>query len=219
MSDTSIHDLEDATAELVANAYDDFRQKSDNFDTNVSKALSIVFRLSVEYFFCTRNLLDNKQTLTSGAIIRLGIENLADLNYLLSNPDKYVEDYLKSTKKYHDVMVKSFSLAFKSSDGRRGLKQAARWTNASIDDRIKFSGDAFVNLYDMLSYFSHPTPGTSIFLNDNKLGEGLRPILRQMNCVVVLYVLNTAIDECTFLKVDRNYIESIIEQLNLGKLV
>jgi len=163
---------------------DGLRQKRVDYKTNPQAGAALIaFRLGFEYFITSRDALMKDLVISGGACLRTGLENVIDLLYVYSNPGKYTEPYVLSMSKFDEVMrqaaVKDFSEVIKS----RELKQANKWTGASIEDRLMASGDSLTTVYDLLSYFGHPNPGALNWTTSPGRLQGQLNLLKQSNCM------------------------------------
>ncbi|HEX4774324.1 MAG TPA: DUF5677 domain-containing protein [Candidatus Saccharimonadales bacterium] len=185
-----IDDIVAEVSELMKRVYDGLQQQNIEPKADPSKgAALIVFRLGFEYFIVSRDALHKGLLIGGGAAVRTGLENVIDLLYIYDKPEKYAKAYVESMTKFNEVMRSAAAKGIDAIAQSRELKQANKWTNASIEDRLKASGNAFITVYDMLSYFGHPNPGSLNYITNKRLKDGQLNLLKQASCISALTMM------------------------------
>lgn len=176
----------------------------------------ISFHLGREYFMTARDSLNNGRVIGGGAIVRTCIENVADLFYIFdkkNNPNKYARAYVESLEKFRQVMLNAADLSFEEVFDERRIKQANKWTNASIEDRIVATGKGLSNIYDLFSYFSHPNPGSLTYLMIKSLKEKQINLLKQGNCLTALNLMGLVLGYADLKSVTIDELDKLARKL------
>jgi hypothetical protein len=183
------------TSKLLSRMYDEFQQINISVTADYSKgAAMIVFRLGLEYYIAARDELAKERVIPGGSLVRSAIENLVDLFYIYDKQGKYPRAYVESMEAFRQIMLRAANKPSAVLANSRELKQANKWTNASIEDRIKASGPSLLNIYDILSYFGHPNPGSLTYVTNSKLKDGQLNLLKQGNCMTVLTLMGVVLN-------------------------
>ena len=185
------------TSELMRRVYEELHQKKINPENDHQRGTSLIaFLLGFEYFITSRDALTKGMVIGGGMGVRTGLENIIDILYIYSNPGKYTEPYISSMNKFNQVMYQSAGKDFSEVMKSRDLKQANKWTNSSIEDRLAACGESLTTAYDMLSYFGHPNPGALNWVLNAERKDGQLNLLKQTNCMNAL-VLMTIVQNFT----------------------
>ena len=182
-------------SDKMLDMYEEYQQNNADVKADYSKgAAMIVFRLGLDYFVTARDALHKDSVIGGGSLVRTALENMADLFYIYDKPEKYPKAYVESMDAFKTIMIKVALKDYNILAKSRELKQANRWTNASIEDRIKASGDSLLNIYDLLSYFGHPNPGSLTYIVNTKLKESQLNLLKQANCMTALTLMGVVLN-------------------------
>ncbi len=144
----------------------------------IKLASSMSLSIGRDYFRGGRAALLAGQLISAGSLARASAENLADLAYIMKNPDKYASKYVDSKKNFKKAMNDAVVQGVDGLNDNRTMKQANKWTNSSVDDRV--SGLSIAGLYDLLCYFAHPNPGALIYFDNTKFYEGQLNLVGQL---------------------------------------
>lgn len=210
--DTIVKEVSDK----VLTIYEEFQQLNPEVKADYSKgAALIVFRLGVDYFVAARDVLDKRLVISGGSLVRTGLENMVDLFYIYDKPDKYPRAYVESMENFRATMIKVALKNYDELAKSRELKQANKWTNASIEDRMRISGDSYLNVYDLLSYFAHPNPGSLTYVTNKRLKEGQLNLLKQANCMTALALMNVVLKHSDISSVTLQELDVISRKIGI----
>ncbi len=201
-------------SDKILNIYDEFQQQNPDINADHPKgAAIIVFRLGLDYFVAARDVLHKGSVISGGSLVRTALENVADLFYIYDKPDKYPKAYVESMEKFREIMIGVAQKDYDALAESRELKQANKWTNASIEDRIKASGSSFLNIYDLLSYFGHPNPGSLTYITNKNLKAGQLNLLKQANCLTALTLMGVVLNHSDIVKTKAEELNTIARKL------
>lgn len=203
-------------SDKMLDMYEEFQQQDADVKADYSKgAAMIVFRLGLDYFTTARDALHKGRVISGGSLVRTALENMADLFYIYDKPNKYPQAYVESMETFRRIMIsvalKDYNVLAKS----RELKQANKWTKASIEDRIKASGDSLLNIYDLLSYFGHPNPGSLTYITNTKLKDAQLNLLKQANCMSALTLMCVVLNHSDITTVKIEELDIIARKLGI----
>jgi hypothetical protein len=203
---------------IMHKIYDDLQKMQPDLNANYNVGAAVIaFRLGLDYFEAAKDALDKGHIVSGGALARCALENLSDLFYVYEKPEKYPKAYVESMEEFKRMMLAT-SIANKGTDAlaaSRELKQANKWTDSSIDDRIRAGGNSLVNMYDLLSYFSHPNPGSLTYLIDQDIKSKQINLMKQTNSMTALSLANVVLSKTSAKSVQRQDLESIALKLDL----
>lgn len=198
--------------------YESFQKINPDLRADYNKGTAIIaYRLGLDYFATARDALHKGRIISGGTVTRAALENLIDLFYIYDKPDKYPKAYVESMEEFRKVMIK-VGAAKKTTEmlaTSRELKQANRWTGSSIEERVKASGAAYINVYDLLSYFSHPNPGSLTYIANKSLKEKQINLMQQVNCMTALSLMKVVLNHTDVQSVTRDELEKIGSKLGL----
>jgi hypothetical protein len=201
-------------SDKMLDIYEEFQQQNPDIKADYSKgAAIIVFRLGLDYFVAARDTLHKGGVISGGSLVRTALENIADLFYIYDKPDKYPMAYVESMEQFRKIMVKVAQKDYNVLAQSRELKQANKWTKASIEDRIKASGNSFLNIYDLLSYFGHPNPGSLTYITNKNLKAGQLNLLKQANCKTALTLMGVVLNHSDIVKTNVEELDVIARKL------
>lgn len=167
------------------------------------------FTLGFEYFIVSRDAL--QKGLVSA--VRTGLENVIDLFYIYSKPAKYPKAYVESMERFNEVMKDAATKGIDAIAQSRELKQANKWTGETIEGRLKASGAAFITVYDMISYFGHPNPGSLNYVTNKRLKDGQLNLLKQANCITALAMMGVVMNHTGVVSVTRQELDAVARKL------
>lgn len=176
----------------------------------------IGFRIGNDYFKGAKDALLNEMLLSGTNLVRSGLENLGDLFYIYctqEKTDKYVKAYVESMSKFTRAMVMARLKGFDATAQGRLLRQANKWTDANIEQRLKATGPAILTVYDMMSYFSHPNPGAVTYLENPKLLTAQINLVKQCNCMAAINLMGLAINHGNIKQVTYSELNRIATNL------
>ncbi len=203
-------------SDKMLDMYEEFQQRNADVKADYSKGTAmIVFRLGLDYFTTARDALHKGQVISGGSLVRTALENIADLFYIYDKPDKYPKAYVESMEAFKTIMIKVALKDRKSLAQSRELKQANKWTNATIEDRIKASGDSLLNIYDLLSYFGHPNPGSLTYITNSKLKDAQLNLLKQANCMSALTLMSVVLNHSDISTINVEELDKIARKLGI----
>lgn len=204
--------------DLMLKIYEEFEKSQPNLRADYNKGAAIIaYRLGLDYFATARDALHKGRVVSGGAVTRSAIENLCDLYYIYDKPDKYPKAYVESMEAFRKIMV-AVGAANKSSDvlaASRELRQANKWTGASVEDRVKASGNSLVNIYDLLSYFSHPNPGSLTYITNAKLKYGQLNLMQQANCMTAISLIKLVLNHADVTSVKVGELDKVALKLGM----
>jgi hypothetical protein len=198
--------------------YDDFQKTKPDLIADYDKGAAIIaYRLGLDYFTTARNALYKELIIGGSAVTRSALENLTDLYYVYDKPNKYPMAYVESMEEFRKIMTITGAKNKKSNvlADSRELKQANKWTNAPIEDRVKASGGPLVNIYDLLSYFSHPNPGALTYITSKKLKDKQLNLMKQTNCMIALSLMKLVLKHTDVTSVKLNELEKLALKLDM----
>jgi hypothetical protein len=209
-----VDDIVSEVSVLIKRFYERLQQQNIVPEADYQKgAALIVFRLGYEYFIVSSDALLKGLLIGGGSVVRTGLENVIDLFYIYSKPDKYPKAYVESMSRFNEVMKNAATKGFDAITQSRELKQANKWTDASIEDRIKSSGGSFITVYDMLSYFGHPNPGSLTYVSNKKMKNGQLNLLKQANCMTVLSMMGVVLNHTGVTSVTVQELDTVARKL------
>lgn len=201
-------------SDKMLDIYEELQQQNPDIKSDYSKgAAMIVFRLGLDYFIAARDVLHKGGVISGGSLVRTALENIADLFYIYDKPNKYPKAYVESMEQFREIMVGVAQKDYNALAQSRELKQANKWTNASIEDRIKASGSSFLNIYDLLSYFGHPNPGSLTYITNKNLKAGQLNLLKQANCMTALTLMGVLLNHSDIEKTKVEELDVIARKL------
>lgn len=122
----------------------------------------MIFRLGYEFFKAGRTEAEQRNIVGQASAIRSGIENTANLKFILGRSEKdfirRATSYVNSYRAYDEGIVK-LAAEVKLAVKNRDLKEINPWTSSSITDRVRGENEAVLSIYDWMSHFAHPNPG------------------------------------------------------------
>jgi hypothetical protein len=190
-----IDEIVKEVSEFMSGMYEEFQQLSPDLNADYDKgAAMIVFRLGLDYFVTARDALHKGLVISGGALVRTSLENLADLFYIYDKPEKYPQAYVESMEKFRSIMLGAANKDTKELASTRELKQANKWTGATIEQRLQASGDSLINIYDLFSYFGHPNPGSLTYITNKNLKAAQLNLLKQSNCMTALTLMGVVLN-------------------------
>lgn len=182
----------------------------------------ISFHLGREYFLTTRDALNQQRVVGGGSVLRACFENLADLFYIfrtMERTNKYAKSYIDSIEVYRKAVLALHGKDIKKVFAERTTKQVNRWTNASIDDRIKDLSSSLMTIYDMFCYFSHPNPASITFMGIPGLREGQLNLAKQANCITSITLMAICINHSNIKSVTYDELDTLSRKLGIGMSV
>jgi hypothetical protein len=205
--------------DLMLKIHDEFHQTQPDPRADYDKGAALIaYKLGLDYFSTSRDALCKECIVSGGAVTRSALENLSDLFYIYDKPDKYPKAYVESMEEFKNIMLR-IGAADKSADvlaTSRELKQANKWTNASIEDRIRASGSSLVNIYDLFSYFSHPNPGSLIYLVSKDLKTKQLNLMQQANCMIAISLMKLVLKHTDVTSVTNDDLEKVASRLGMA---
>jgi len=203
-------------SELMKRVYEGLQQQNIDPKADCQKgAALIVFRLGFEYFIVSRDALHKGLLIGGGSVVRTGLENVIDLLYIYSKPDKYPKAYVESMSIFNEVMKSAATIGFDAITQSRELKQANKWTGATIEARLKASGASFITVYDMLSYFGHPNPGSLNYVTNKKLKDAQLNLLKQANCISAITMMGVVLNHTGVTSVTIQEFDAVTRKLGM----
>lgn len=172
----------------------------------------IAFHLGQEYFYAARDLLKKERVVGGGSLIRACIENQADIFYIFKNAEntkKYAQPYVESIESYSNAVVDMKAVTIDEVFKARMAKQVNKWTNASIEDRIKDAGASVATVYDMFSYFSHPNPAAITYMGNKNLRKKQINIMQQCNAMIAVALMTVVIKHANIRSVTYDELNTI----------
>jgi hypothetical protein len=122
----------------------------------------MIFRLGFEFYRSGKYEAEQDNIVGLASAIRSGIENTANLKFILGNNEadftKRAKKYVASYKTYNDGLVK-LAADVKLTVEDRAMKEINPWTTSSVTDRVRGENKAILATYDWMSHFAHPNPG------------------------------------------------------------
>lgn len=176
----------------------------------------ISFRIGRDYFKAAKDALQNELLLSGTNLVRSGLENLGDLYYIYctdGKTNKYARSYIDSIPKFKLAMLLAKVRGLDTTAKERALKQANRWTDASIEQRLEATGPALLTMYDMMSYFSHPNPAATTYLDNNKLLTTQINLVKQCNCINAINLMGITINHSDLKSVNHTDLNAIAVQI------
>jgi len=122
----------------------------------------MIFRLGYEFFKAGKTEAEQRNIVGLASAIRSGIENTANLKFILGKSEK---DFIKRATAYvnsydaYDEGIIKLAADVKLTVKNRDLKEINPWTSSSITDRVQGENEAILSTYDWMSHFAHPNPG------------------------------------------------------------
>jgi hypothetical protein len=122
----------------------------------------MIYRLGYEFYRAGRQEAIQNNIVGLASAIRSGIENTADLKFILG---KSQEDFIKRASKYvqshkvYDTNLIKLASDVNMTVEKRAMHSINPWTTSSIQDRVSGENAAILATYDWMSHFSHPNPG------------------------------------------------------------
>ncbi len=191
--------LNDATAEHMNAVFAEFSSLNIKAEEDPESGVSwTAFHLGRDYFIGARDALNSKHLLTGASSVRAAIENISDMLYIFrdaKSTQKYAPTYVASGNAYKTAVKEAAAVDMLEVFASRTLKQANKWTSASIDDRLHVVGNFMATVYDMLSYFSHPNPAAIDFIGKPQLREAQIDLIHQGNCMTALFMMAIIINQ------------------------
>ncbi|MEO5691106.1 MAG: hypothetical protein ABIQ64_02875 [Candidatus Saccharimonadales bacterium] len=176
----------------------------------------IGFRIGLDYFSASRVALDNEKLLSGTSLVRSSFENLGDLFYIYCHPSKkakYAKSYVESMNVFTKVFILAKVRGFDPAAQDRALKQSNKWTDASIEVRLRSIGPSMLTVYDMMSYFSHPNPGALTYLDRPQLLSAQINLVKQCNCINAVNLMGLVINHISLTTVKHNELNAIATEL------
>jgi hypothetical protein len=201
-------------AQHMSNVYKNYQRLNPDVHANYGKGAALIaFRLGLEYFVTTRDILANGHVISGGSLARTAFENMIDLFYIYDKPEKYPKAYVESMEAYRKLMAAAANKVSNTLAQSRELKQANKWTNATIEQRITAISGSFLTLYDMLSYFSHPNPGSLTYITNEKLQASQLNLLKQANCLTALSLMSVVLNHSDITSTKREELDNIAQKM------
>jgi hypothetical protein len=205
------------TADLMSLIDDEYKSLKVEPSADYMKGVAwIGFRIGVDYFFAARDALEKDRLLSGTNLVRSNFENLGDLYYIYCTPGKqakYAKAYVDSMNEFTKVFVLAKLKGFDATAQERALKQANKWTNATIEDRLKATGKAMLTMYDMMSYFSHPNPGVLTYLDRPSLLSAQINLVKQCNCINAINIMGLVINHSDIKSVTHLELNAIATEI------
>lgn len=211
-----IDDIAKEVTDLMLKIADDFAKAQPDLRTDYLKGASIIaFRLGLDYFATARDALYKGRIISGGAVTRSALENLSDLFYVYDKPDKYPKAYVESMEAFQTIMLAAAGKNTKGLVASRELKQANVWTNATVEQRVIASGGSLLVIYDLLSYFSHPNPGSLTYLNNKTLKDKQVNLMKQANCMTAISLMKLVLNHTDIKSVKRDDLDKLAQKLGM----
>lgn len=188
----------------------------DSMKDNLAGTAYIGFRIGYDYFMAAKQSLIDEHLLSGTCLVRSGLENIGDLFYIYCTPkkkDQYAKAYVESTARYNGAMVMAKIKGLDVTARERLLKQANKWTGASIEERLQATGPSILTAYDMMSYFSHPNPAAVTYLEKPRLLKGQINLVKQSNCMTAINLIGLSISNANIKDVTRSELNKIAMEL------
>lgn len=176
----------------------------------------IGFKIGFDYFMAARQSLIDEHLLSGTSLVRSGLENLGDLFYIYCAPKKqykYAKAYVESTARYNGVMLIARAKGLDTVSKDRIMKQANKWTEATIEQRLEATGPSILTVYDMMSYFSHPNPAVVTYLQKPKLLHAQINIVKQCNCIAAISLMGLSINHANINNIEYTELNEISTKL------
>lgn len=175
------------------------------------RAAKVQFIIGYEYYSSAWLTIMNWQLLGGAALLRVELENLADMLHVAKNP--------KRAKAYIEIGMKTYVKGIKATDGElitnvienKLLRHVNRWSKSTIEDRIIAAGKVPALMYDFYSYFGHPNPGNMVFLNGKNKGHRKKAteMVLHDHLSIALSMIHLAIVQCELKTVSVGEIEKL----------
>lgn len=205
-------------SQAAVNIYQEYMSVGIDFDKDVNRSVAYIgFNLARQYFHAVELLDKRGLVISASGAVRSGLENASDLFYIFSKLDKdYGKHYIDSMQAFHGAMKKAAVAGQEQVVLNRMMKQVNPWTNASIEDRLKFLGGDLLFTYDMLSYFSHPNPAAIQFLIRPEMRVVVSEMVNVANNITMLHVMAFSLLFGEIKSVKEAELESIANQLGFN---
>jgi hypothetical protein len=202
-------------SKAAVSIYEEYTAVGIDFDMDVNRSVAYIgFHLARQYFHAVESLNGQDLIISASGIVRSGLENASDLFYIFSKLNKdYGRSYVGSMQAFHDAMKKAAAAGQEQVALNRMMKQVNPWTNASIEDRLKFLGEDLLFTYDMLSYFSHPNPAAVQFLVRPEMNNAVGEMASAANNITMLHVMAFSVLFGEIKSVKEAQLEVIANQL------
>jgi len=182
---------------------------------HVSSVGLLSFMLAFDYFDSTLNAVDKQRIISAGSLLRSSLENMADIFYILSNNASKIESrskaYVESIKVFREAMISASTVEASELAGNRMMNNVNQWTTSNISRRI---GDLnLLTSYDLLSYFTHPNPGSVEYLVNQSLKEQQLNVIEQAVCVNSVHLIALMMHHSGIKSISESEIEGIAREL------
>lgn len=209
--------LIDETTVLMEKVRDEYQALEIKADKDHLKGtVWIGFNIGYDYFMAAKQSLINEYLLSGTGLVRSGLENLGDLFYIYCAPkkkEKYAKAYVESTARYNGAMVIARIRGVDTTAKERLLKQANKWTEATIEQRLQATGPAIITVYDMMSYFSHPNPAVMTYLQKPRLLKAQINLVKQCNCIAAISLMGLSINHAKLQTIKYEELNKIATEL------
>lgn len=207
---------------LVLKINNELKDKMLNTTGEYEKGVSLIgFRIGLDYFTGALTTLKSGNILSGTTLIRCGLENIADMYYIFcAGPKKqiYARKYVESIEKFRKVSSTVVGKDVGQIGSDKLMRQINKWTDASIDDRLKSTGSSLQAIYDLFSYYSHPNPAAMIFLTNQDLKAAQINLLKQANCINMLNAIMILINHSEIISVTSDEIAKLSKILGFPLL-
>lgn len=212
-------DIEDVSREvqgLVARAAAEYKQRGiDPAQDYVKGAAWITFTLAFDYYDGARRELAAGNILSGTTLVRTNLENVTDLFYILGDKiktERRAKAYVDSIEAYREAVKRVSGTALESME-ERPVRELNKWTEASIYDRLKATGDPLVFVYDLFSYNSHPNPASMLLVTNDAYAKAMINILQQANEYTMLNTLGLVLSHSDIESVAMTEVNDLAKRL------
>ncbi len=213
-------DITDKVKSLIHIIFKEYQSLGDiPKDDSFKGAAWIAFHLNYDYFHAARDELIKNRVLSAGSLVRTNFENVVDLFYIYTSPQKsrqYADAYVKSMYGLNKLIAQARLQSMDEVSSSRLLKKANPWTRTNIEQRMEYVGKSMTTTYDMLSYFSHPNPASILYMGQPALKKGQINLLKQSNCINALHLIRLVLNHSDITKVTHSDTDVLFERLGLG---
>lgn len=213
----AIDRLIDETTELMEKVHSEYQALEIKSDEDYLKGTAwIGFNIGYDYFMAAKQSLIDEFLLSGTGLVRSGLENLGDLFYIYCSPkkkDQYAKAYVESIARYNGAMVIAKIKGLDVTAKERLLKQANKWTGASIEERLQATGSSILTAYDMMSYFSHPNPAVMTYLQKPRLLNAQINLVKQCNCITAISLMGLSINHAKLQTIKYEDLNKIATEL------
>lgn len=229
----TIDDLTSEVIDLRAKLQDEFNEVQNDLNAYVKRAVKVAFLLGTDYFDGAAHLLSHNEYM-AGMLVRANIENLADIVYILNQPEqannyinkgmnqfapKMREAFNKSREEIFDKELLTFAKvnpwAIKEVKGKNMDKPKL----IHIEERINFAHDHgfpyLMNVYGFYCFFAHPNPGTIRFGTAKRQDQRIKQVATLLcdNNVIILEIMKIAVKTWKLESVTINELDTLVAKL------